>query len=111
MPYLKLNFANGPGYYQYRDNRTIHRIDPLEYSSKLNDFNFQFPATIPMTRGTHGGDDAAVYANGPYSHLFTGTMEQNTIPHLIAYASCIGNGITACNCKPDKNTKGNARNC
>lgn len=25
------------------------------------------------------------------------SLEQNVIPHLMAYAGCIGNGYTACN--------------
>lgn len=37
-----------------------------------------------------------VFALGPWSHLFTGVFEQNLIPHVMAYASCIGDGMTAC---------------
>lgn len=36
---------------------------------------------------------------GPYAHLFVGTYEQNVIPEMLAYASCIGDGLTACNRK------------
>lgn len=50
-----------------------------------------------MTYETHGGEDVAIFARGPYSHLFTGVLEQNTIPHFMAYASCIGDELTACN--------------
>lgn len=46
---------------------------------------------------THGGDDVSVYVNGPWSHLFTGTYEQHTIPHMLAYAACIGDGLKFCN--------------
>lgn len=46
---------------------------------------------------THGGDDVGIFARGPYAHLFAGTLEQNTIPHIMAFAACIGDGITACN--------------
>lgn len=45
---------------------------------------------------THGGDDVGVFARGPWSHLFSGVYEQNTIPHLIGFAACIGEGLTAC---------------
>lgn len=34
---------------------------------------------------------------GCMSHLFSGVYEQNTIPHLINYASCMGEGLTVCN--------------
>lgn len=30
------------------------------------------------------------------SHLFSGVYEQNTIPHIVGYAACIGDGLTAC---------------
>lgn len=45
---------------------------------------------------THAGDDVGVFASGPWANLFTGVLEQNVIPHFMAYAACIGNGLTAC---------------
>jgi hypothetical protein len=35
-------------------------------------------------------------AHGPYSHMFSGVYEQNDIPHLMAFVSCIGNGLKTC---------------
>jgi alkaline phosphatase len=35
---------------------------------------------------THGGEDVALYAIGPWSHLVGGVLEQNAIFHLINYA-------------------------
>ena len=35
---------------------------------------------------THGGEDVALYANGPWSHLVGGVLEQNAIFHIISYA-------------------------
>jgi len=35
---------------------------------------------------THGGEDVALYANGPWSHLVGGVLEQNAIFHIITYA-------------------------
>lgn len=58
--------------------------------------NYTFPSLVPIPRETHGGDDVAVFAKGPWSHLFSGNYEQNFIPHAIAYASCIGPGLTVC---------------
>lgn len=37
-----------------------------------------------MDTETHGGDDVAVFAKGPWSHLFVGSYEQNYLPHAIA---------------------------
>lgn len=96
IPYLKLSFANGPGF--RLDNHTDgHRLDPSISASVLNDFTYSSPSTLPLDVETHGGDDVVVFANGPYSHLFSGTIEQHTIPYFMAYAACIGNGITHCN--------------
>lgn len=60
------------------------------------DKNYLYPATIPVISETHGGEDVAVFANGPFGHLFTGAYEQNVIPHIMAYAGCLGPGRTAC---------------
>jgi len=46
--------------------------------------------------GVHSGYDVGIFATGPQSHLFSGMMQQNTIPHLMAYAACIGDGPTMC---------------
>lgn len=61
-----------------------------------------YPATVPLSSETHGGDDVGIFAIGPYAHLFTGVLEQNVIPHLMAYASCVGEGHTACGTKVRK---------
>lgn len=58
--------------------------------------NYVYPSNAPLKSETHGGDDVGVFALGPWSHLFTGVYEQNIIPHVMAYASCIGNGLSAC---------------
>lgn len=51
---------------------------------------------VPLNDETHGGDDVAIFAHGPWAQLFTGVNEQNMIPHMMAYASCVGYGKTAC---------------
>ncbi len=43
-----------------------------------------------LDKETHGAEDVAIYANGPMSHLFEGTVEQSFIPHAMAYSACIG---------------------
>lgn len=52
-----------------------------------------------MQQETHGGDDVAIFAQGPWAHLFTGVMEQNVIPHLMSYASCVGESANVCDKK------------
>uniref|UniRef100_UPI003980DAA8 alkaline phosphatase n=1 Tax=Salmonella sp. s55033 TaxID=3159676 RepID=UPI003980DAA8 len=44
----------------------------------------------------HSGDDVGIWALGPHAHLFTGVHEQSFIPHALAYASCVGDGLTFC---------------
>ncbi|KAJ8936804.1 hypothetical protein NQ318_003049 [Aromia moschata] len=41
-------------------------------------------------------DTTTIHANGPWAHLFSGVVEQNVIPHIIAYSACVGDGLTAC---------------
>lgn len=45
---------------------------------------------MPLRHETHGGEDVAVFAKGPMAHLLHGVHEQNYIPHVMAYAACIG---------------------
>lgn len=47
------------------------------------DNSFKFPSMVPLISETHGGEDVAVFARGPWSHLFTGSYEQNFIPHAL----------------------------
>ncbi|KAL5283503.1 hypothetical protein ACFFRR_006025 [Megaselia abdita] len=81
-----LNYPVGPDQYIGKDIKQ-------EFTDRLE---FPSPSYINSFIGNHGGDDVSVYAKGPYSHLFTGSMEQNEIPHKIAYALCIGNGLKVC---------------
>ncbi|XP_061394794.1 membrane-bound alkaline phosphatase-like [Musca vetustissima] len=94
MDYSPLSYANGPSYSEYVNEKATQRIDPnLVLTGAAKDV---FPATVPLSTETHGGEDVGVFASGPWSHLFTGVYEQNTIPHMMAYAACIGEGLKAC---------------
>ena len=45
----------------------------------------------PRAQGSsHGGDDVAIYAQGPMSHLFHKTHEQTYVAYVIANSACIG---------------------
>lgn len=68
----------------------------LSLSSSLFPLVFTYPSYIKGTIGVHSGDDVGIFATGPQAHLFTGVMQQSTIPHLMAYASCIGDGPKLC---------------
>lgn len=93
LPYSTLSYANGPGYSQFIEKNGV-RKNLQEIDMQLQ--TFMYPATIPLKDETHGGDDVAVFASGPWAHLFTGTFEQNLIPHAMGYATCLGTGLTVC---------------
>ena len=57
---------------------------------------YRFMAAAPESSSDHSGEDVAVYAVGPQSHLFRGLYQQNYIPHVLAYAACIGEGAKFC---------------
>ncbi|KAJ8316723.1 hypothetical protein KUTeg_005726, partial [Tegillarca granosa] len=65
------------------------------YPSRGNDIldskDFVFQSGVQMYTETHGGEDVGIFARGPMSHLFKGVHEQNYIPHVMAYASCVDN--------------------
>lgn len=58
--------------------------------------DYVFPSYAPHDFETHGGEDVGIFASGPQSHLFSGVIEQNAIPHLMAYASCVSEESTVC---------------
>ncbi|XP_011182966.2 alkaline phosphatase [Zeugodacus cucurbitae] len=90
VPYATMDYAVGPQQYM---NPNGTRMD---LTDKMGDPEFVMPSYIDLTYGVHSGEDVAVYASGPWEHLFTGVMQQNLLPHLMAYASCIGDGAKMC---------------
>ena len=88
-----MGYANGPSYKKHVEVG-VGRKDPLQMDTSA--WNFQFPAMVDTDSETHGGEDVPIYASGPWAHLFTGTLEQNVIPHFLAYASCLGSGAKMC---------------
>lgn len=91
-----LSYANGPeGFFDHHDPRDLSkRIDVTTLNQTI--YDFAYPATIPVVSETHGGDDVGIFASGPWAHLFTKTIEQNSIPHFIAFAACLGDGLKSC---------------
>ncbi|KAG5683696.1 hypothetical protein PVAND_012962 [Polypedilum vanderplanki] len=93
LPFLKLSFSNGMGFIKHHINGIRVNASAIDTSS----IHFQYPSTFPFKYATHTGEDVGVWAIGPYSHLFSGTIEQNVIAHIMAYASCVGKGLKVCN--------------
>ncbi|XP_018327253.1 alkaline phosphatase-like [Agrilus planipennis] len=92
LPYLSLGYANGKN--TGRDSTGVrHNVSEDE---DLGTKDYEYPGMVLLDSETHGGDDVGIFARGPWAHLLTGVNEQNVIPHVMAYASCIGNGRTVC---------------
>ncbi|CAF1165886.1 unnamed protein product [Adineta steineri] len=83
LPINIIAYGNGPN---YRSNRNATYLASLN----TNSTEYLSPTAQPNQDETHGGDDVPVFAHGPWSHLFIGTMEQHTIAHKMAYAACWG---------------------
>lgn len=93
LKYFTLNYANSPAYKNHIE-KGVGRKDPESMDTSA--WNFGYPGMVDIDSETHGGEDVPIYASGPWAHLFTGTLEQNVIPHFLAYASCVGDGLTMC---------------
>ncbi|KAL7732501.1 hypothetical protein ACLKA6_019144 [Drosophila palustris] len=85
-PFTILSYANGPGYANTYDAEG--RLDLTGVDTTQPEFQFQ--ATVPLNRETHGAEDVGVFASGPHEHFFAGNYEQSVIPALMAYAADIG---------------------
>jgi alkaline phosphatase len=77
-PYTTLGYHNGP-------NPHDQDAPPLTQEQVL-DRDYQQQSGIPMGSETHSGADVAVFADGPFAHLFSGSLEQNTLFHLMTHA-------------------------
>ena len=84
-PYTTLSFANGPGSVckpQADGKWLCERPDLTNVDTTALGFLQQ--SLIPMGSETHGGEDVAIFAGGPGANLFSGSVEQNEIFHVMA---------------------------
>ncbi|VDI71088.1 alkaline phosphatase [Mytilus galloprovincialis] len=87
-PLTSLIYGTGPG--AWSGSR------PDLTSVNTDDKNYVSESAIPFNPSTHAGEDVAIYAKGPMSHLFHATHEQSYIPHVLAFASCVGEYKNSC---------------
>ena len=66
-------------------SRRVVRADLTGVDTTGIDFLQQ--STVPMASETHGGDDVAIFAWGPWAHLFQGVVEENFTYHVMSHAS------------------------
>ena len=91
-PYTTLGYLNGPGYAEQASLAEREAAAPVTgrfINSKVDtqSKNFFQESLVPMSSETHGGEDVAIYAGGPWAHLFHRTHEQNYIYHVMRYAA------------------------
>ena len=81
--YTTLTYANGPGAKLDEPRADLKDVD-------TTDIDYLQQALVPLGESeTHAGDDVAIFAAGPWAHLFRGVVEQNLIYHVMSYASQI----------------------
>ncbi|XP_045154874.1 alkaline phosphatase, tissue-nonspecific isozyme [Echinops telfairi] len=97
-PFTSILYGNGPGYKVVGGER--ENVSMVDYAHN----NYQAQSAVPLRHETHGGEDVAVFAKGPMAHLLHGVHEQNYIPHVMAYAACIG--ANRDHCAPDSSASG-----
>jgi alkaline phosphatase len=101
LPYTTLVYANGPGYagasarQPAGAKRHLHKPGGFEPAIGRPDLSavdtahpdFMQEALVPLTSESHGGDDVGIWARGPGSDAFRGTLEQHVIHHVIVQAT------------------------
>jgi alkaline phosphatase len=84
-PSTTLSFANGPGSIcqaQPDGKWLCERPDLTNVDTTALGFRQQ--SLVPLGSETHAGEDVPIYAAGPGANLFSGTVEQNEIFHVMA---------------------------
>jgi alkaline phosphatase len=87
-PYTVAGYLNGPGSIlaPIEADGSFIGIRPAVTEEDVTDIDYLQQALIPKSSETHSGEDVAVYAKGPFAHLFDGTIEQNMIFHVMHHA-------------------------
>ncbi|MCK9467839.1 MAG: alkaline phosphatase [Porticoccaceae bacterium] len=91
LPYTTLSYANGPGHavhdsFHEREQKggSPGRADTSGVDPTARNY-FQ-ESLVPAHSESHGGEDVAVYAVGPWAHLIHGVQEQNYIYYVMKHA-------------------------
>ncbi|HRM76391.1 MAG TPA: alkaline phosphatase, partial [Paracoccus sp. (in: a-proteobacteria)] len=87
-PYTVGGYLNGAGsiLHQAEGSNDWSGSRPDLTQEQATDPDYLQQALIPMISETHSGEDVAIFANGPWSHLFRGVVEQNVIFHVMLKA-------------------------
>ncbi len=88
-PYTTLGYANGPGavFSAEDDERPMNPVlRPDLTGVDTQSPTYRQQALVPLESETHGGEDVPVYGWGPGDDAVAGTLEQNTVFHIMARA-------------------------
>lgn len=86
-PYTVAGYLNGVGSVLIQQADGSYAGSRPELSEdQATDVDYIQQALVPLSSETHSGEDVAVYARGPWAHLFGGVIEQNVIFHVMNYA-------------------------
>jgi len=89
LPYTTLYYTNGINANRSWNGTHVVRQDLTGVNT--TGWEYAMPAGMSRRGGeTHGGEDVAIFASGPWSHLFHGVHEQSYIPHVMAHAARFG---------------------
>lgn len=87
LPYTVVNYLNGPGSILIeQEDGTFAGARPALTQEEAEDPDYLQQALIPMRAASHSGVDVALWATGPWAHLFGGTMDQEIIFHVMHHA-------------------------
>ncbi len=84
-PFTTIGYLNGVGSI-LKSDENFKGNRPNITQDEAIDPDYVQQALIPLESETHSGEDVALYASGPWSHLFNGTIEQNFIFHVMNFA-------------------------
>ncbi|MEX2520016.1 MAG: alkaline phosphatase [Paracoccaceae bacterium] len=85
-PYSVAGYLNGPGAVLKKDGDVWSGSRPDLTQEQATGPDYRQQALIPKGSATHSGEDVAIYAKGPWAHLFDGTVEQNYVFHVMNHA-------------------------
>ena len=99
LPYTTIGYGNGRGGRLMEDavdalgNERIYE-EPMLAERRLDlkdidttDPGFHQESFLPASAETHGGEDVALFAKGPWAHLVSRTEEQSFIYYVMRHAS------------------------
>lgn len=86
-PYSAIGYLNGSGSVLTKQiDGSYFGTRPVVTQEEAVDPNYVQQSMLPKGSETHSPVDVAIYADGPWAHLFDGTVEQSYIYHVMRYA-------------------------